>query len=132
MNLGDLKNSKFLKKEDVGNGKLVTISLITKENVAMEGKPPDYKYAAHFEETNKPLVLNSTNGQMIARIAGSESDIENTWRGTKIILYNDPNVSYQGELKGGIRVRPPTDEEKQNAAIMQSPTENAPSDELPF
>jgi hypothetical protein len=62
MNLSDLKTSKFLKKEDVGAGVLVTIFSLTRENVAMEGAEQDMKCAVHFEELDKLLVLNSTNG----------------------------------------------------------------------
>ena len=107
MNLNDLKASKYLKKEDVGKGVLVTISGITKENVAKDGADPDYKAIIHFKELDKPMVLNSTNGQIIAHITGIINDIEKGWVGKKIVLYNDPNVSFAGKLTGGIRVRAP-------------------------
>lgn len=107
MNLNDLRVSKFLKKEDVGNGVLVTISRLSKENIAMEGADPEYKVVVYFEELDKPLTLNSTNGQIIAHITGHEDDIERSWPGTKIVLYNDPNVVYKGKVTGGIRVRAP-------------------------
>lgn len=107
MNLSDLKQSKFLKKEDVGQGVLVTISAVGQQNVAQEGAEPDMKATLHFHELDKPLVLNSTNGQIIAKITGKDEDIERTWVGAQIVLYNDPNVSYAGKLTGGIRVRAP-------------------------
>lgn len=107
MNISDLKTSKFLKKEDVGAGVLVTISSLTRENVAMEGADQDMKCAVHFEELDKPLVLNSTNGQIIAGITGYQDDIEKNWIGQKIVLYTDPNISFNGRLVGGIRVRAP-------------------------
>jgi len=130
MNLGDLKTSKFLKKEDVGVGMLVTISTITTENVAAEGAEPDEKAAIHFSELAKPMILNSTNGQIIARIAGSDTDIETTWAGTKIVVYNDPNVSFGGRLVGGIRVRAP-----KPGAVSPEPVQPSVIDEnsdLPF
>lgn len=105
--LSDIKSSKFLKKEDVGQGVLVTIKSIHRENVAMEGAEPELKFCASFEELDKPLVINSTNGQIIAQIAGSEEEIERTWIGKQVVLYIDPNVSYGGKLIGGIRVRAP-------------------------
>ncbi len=107
MNLGDIKTSNFLKKEDVGIGKLVTITQITQENVAKEGADPEVKVCLHFAELEKPMTVNSTNGQIIAQIAGSEEDIEHNWIGLKIVLYSDPNVTYKGKLVGGIRVRAP-------------------------
>lgn len=117
--INDLKTSKFLKREDVGEGALVTISGLTKENVAKEGAEPEYKWTLHLQEFDKPLVLNSTNGQIIAKITGFEDDIEEKWVGAKIVLYDDPNVSFGGKLVGGIRVRAP-----KNTAKLK--------DDLPF
>lgn len=117
MNVNDFKTSKFLKKDDVGIGVLVTIRSITKENVAAEGADPEMKICIHFNELEKPLVCNSTNAQLIAQITGEEDDIEQTWIGKKIVLYTDPNVSFGGKLIGGIRVRAP----KGQAKIQESP-----------
>lgn len=105
MNISQLKDSKFLKKEDAGTGILVTIKSVTQENVAKEGAEPEYKWCVHFVETEKPMVLNSTNGQLIASIVKSEETDD--WAGHKIVLYNDPNVTFGGKLIGGIRVRAP-------------------------
>jgi hypothetical protein len=107
MNLSDLKTSKFLKKEDVGAGALATIHAVSQQNVAMEGAEPDMRAVVHFNEFEKPMVLNSTNGQIIAKIAGVDENIETAWRGVRVVLYNDPNVSFGGKLVGGIRVRAP-------------------------
>lgn len=106
MNVNELKVSKYLKKEDCGpNGVLVTIERIEQENVAKEGAEPDMKYVMYFQESEKGTVLNSTNGQSIAKILGSEES--DAWIGKRIVLYNDPNVSYAGRITGGIRVRAP-------------------------
>lgn len=104
-NLSDLKSSKFLKKEDVGEGMLVTIKALTKENVAKEGAEEEFKWTIWFEELDKPMVLNSTNGHAIANITGIDHDIEIGWVGKKVVLYDDPNVSYAGKITGGIRIR---------------------------
>ncbi len=101
----DLKQSNFLTRQDAGRGILVTIRGFDQKNVAKEGAPEDLKYVLHFNEVEKPLVLNSTNGQIIASITKSE-DFEG-WIGKQIVLYDDPNVSFGGKLVGGIRVRAP-------------------------
>ena len=136
MNLSDLKQSKYLKKEDVGDGVLATISGITQENVAVEGAEPDVRAVLHFSELDKPMVLNSTNGQAIAKITGRDDDIENTWVGAKVVLYNDPNVSYAGKLVGGIRVRAMRQQAaKTQPAKAQKMHEDAPphtDEDLPF
>ena len=111
-NLSDIKSSKFLKKEDVGEGTLVTIKEVHQENVAKEGADPEMKFCLTFDQFEKPLVLNSTNAQIIAQLTEHEHDIEKNWVGARVVLYNDPNVSYAGKLIGGIRVRAPKDSAK--------------------
>ena len=105
--INDLKTSKFLKRDDVGAGKLVTISTVHQENVAKEGAEPEMKWCLTFAEFDKPMVLNSTNGQIIANITGASDNIETAWVGKQIVIFDDPNVSFGGKLVGGIRVRAP-------------------------
>ena len=105
MNVSELKKSNFLKKDDVGNGALVTIAAVTEENIAKEGAPQEMKWCLHVEEFDKPMVLNSTNGQLIAQITKSEES--DNWIGQKVVLYSDPSITYGGKLVGGIRVRAP-------------------------
>ena len=107
-NISMLKNSRFLTKDDCGNGIVTTISSIVCTNVAPDGENPDEKWTVHFTEENiKPLVLNTTNGEAIAEICGSDDG--DAWTGKRIELYNDPNVSFAGKRTGGIRVRKPAE-----------------------
>lgn len=103
MHINELKNSKFLKRSDVGAGMLVTIQGVSQENVAKDGAPEELKWCVHFEETDKPLVLNQINGQLIAKALGSEESDD--WTGKKIVLFDDLSVSFGGKIVGGIRVR---------------------------
>jgi hypothetical protein len=103
MRIGKMKESKFIKREDVGEGKLVTISGLEQQNVAMDDQPEDLKWIIRFEEFDKGMVLNWTNIQLIAKAVGSEETDE--WIGKRIVIYDDPNVSFGGKLVGGIRVR---------------------------
>jgi|WetSurMetagenome_2_1015567.scaffolds.fasta_scaffold476410_1 hypothetical protein len=135
MNLSDLKTSKFLKKEDVGNGTLLTISHLSRENVAQEGAEPELKPVLFFNGIDKGLVLNSTNGQIIAQITGHDTDIEKTWVGQNIVLYHDPNVSFGGKLVGGIRIRAPRKLPQVQQPLQQQQAAGAyvPQDDgLPF
>jgi hypothetical protein len=101
----EMHESKFLKQSDIGAGALMTIESCDKHNVAKEGAEPEHKWCLSFAESDKPLVLNRTNIQLCERIFGSDDTDE--WIGKQIVLYVDPNVSYAGELVGGIRVRAP-------------------------
>jgi len=107
-NVNDLRNSQFLTKEDVEPPVKVTIKSYREQNVEMEGEPERKKWTLFFNELDKPLVLNMTNGQRIEVITGS-SDFDD-WIGKEITLYNDKSVSFGGKLTGGIRVfvSPPT------------------------
>jgi hypothetical protein len=105
MHISELKESKFLRKEDCGQGILLTIDAVQQENVAKEGAPEEMRWCMHFRETEKPMVLNSTNGQIIAAFTGSEES--EGWIGKEVVLYHDPNVSFGGKLVGGIRCRAP-------------------------
>ena len=103
MHINELKETNYLKKESCDPPILVTMDHLDQKNVALEGEPEDLKYCLHFKEDVKPMILNSTNAQLIARAVGSEETED--WPGKQIVLYNDPNVSFQGKLVGGIRVR---------------------------
>lgn len=105
MHISQLKESKFLKKEDCGRGILCTIKGVRQENVAKEGAPEELKWCLYLDEQEKPMVLNSTNGQLIAQITKQEDT--DHWVGAKIVLYEDPSITFGGKLVGGIRVRAP-------------------------
>jgi hypothetical protein len=122
----EMRESKFMKKEDVGAGALMTVEGCEPHNVAKEGAPPENKWCLTFAESDKPLVLNSTNIQLCERIFGSDDTDE--WVGKKIVLYTDPNVSYAGKIVGGIRVRAP--KVKPNAKPAPPPPPPPDIDEL--
>jgi hypothetical protein len=102
--ISEMLPSRFLKKDDAQQPLLVTIADIEQVNVAPEGKPAENKWTMTFNELDKPLVLNSTNMNVLASIYGDDSD---GWLEKKIVIYHDPNVSFGGKLVGGLRLRAP-------------------------
>lgn len=102
MKIGQMLESKYLKKEDVDPPKLLTIVGFDKVNVAREDEAPDFKWIMKFQEC-KPMVVNSTNLHLVAQALGS--DDTDHWIGKKIVAFSDPNVSFGGKLVGGIRLR---------------------------
>lgn len=102
--ISQMKESKFLKRADCGAGILLTIESCSQMNVGKENEP-DMKWCLNFVEDAKPMVLNSTNAEIIAKLSGLTNSDD--WSGVKIVAYDDPNVSYGGKLVGGIRVRAP-------------------------
>lgn len=105
MKAGQMIESNYLKKEDIGDECEVTIVGVKQGNVAREDQEPDMKWLIKFEEFQKPMVLNSTNIQLLVKATGT--DETNEWKGRTIVLYVDDNVSFGGKLVGGIRVRVP-------------------------
>jgi len=135
MNIAGLKESKFLTKADVGRGMLVTIREVFQENIAKTGAPEELKWCIAFDESEKPMVLNSTNGQIIASITKSEET--DNWTGAKVVLYDDPNVSFGGKLVGGIRIRAPRGAAAKAIAAAPKPApvaqpEAVEEDDVPF
>ena len=134
-NVSQLKKSNFLTQNDCDPPILVTISGWSEKNVAQAGADPDERICLHFTEHEKPLVLNSTNGNIIAAITGT-GEIED-WTGTKIVLYKDPTIQYAGKIVGGIRVRAPKNQQaaKPNPAMKRQqiePDAPEPEDTIPF
>lgn len=123
-NINSMKESKFLKRTDVGAGKLLTINGCHQENVAMQGEPPEMKWILTFAEEKKGMVLNTTNQELIARALGS--DETDDWLSRKIVVYDDPNVSMGGRLVGGIRCRAPKNTVGQPAAQRPTPAPTPP------
>lgn len=102
-NIKDMLPSNYLKQADFDQDYIVTVRKLENKNIAMEGKPIEMKWLAHFNEFDKPMVLNSTNIQLMAKACGS--DDTDDWIGKEIIVYTDPNVSFGGELVGGLRIK---------------------------
>ncbi len=101
-------DSKYLKQndiEEVGNGQdvLVTIRAYRQESMEKNGAK-EKKWLLLFDELEKGLVLNSTNGKTICKLMGT--DDMDIWKGKQIALYVKDDVEFQGELVSAIRVRP--------------------------
>lgn len=120
--LSEMIPSNYLKQADFPEDYIVTIRSVERKNIAMDGKPPEYKWLAHFAEFEKPMVLNSTNLQLLAKATGS--DDSDDWIGKQVIVYVDENVTFGGELVGGLRIR----KHKAAAQVAQAaPQRAAPS-----
>ncbi len=103
MKAGKMIPSKFLKKEDIDPAKLVTINGLRQANVALDDQPEEMKWTMFFKELDKPMVLNSTNIQLLCKVL--DTDETDEWIGKQIVVFNDQNVSFGGKITGGIRIR---------------------------
>ncbi len=150
-NVNELSESKYVMKEDVGDGMLVTIKGFKRENVAKESESASIKYILGFNEC-KPLVLNKTNGNRISVIMHEIYNITRdyqqdgkgkcpgnerfaNWVGKQIVLFNDPTVEFSGKIVGGIRVRAPEDIDGQLGDVSDEQADAGQAeqmDDIPF
>lgn len=106
--------SKYLRKEDVEQDTTVTLGDVTQDSMPNG----ESRWVLAFAEYDKGLVLNTTTIRVLADAFGQDSD---DWRGRKAVLYVDPNVSFKGQVVGGLRMRPI----KGQPAPAQEPLEDA-------
>jgi len=121
--------SKYLKKEDFDEDQVCTIKTVKLEEI-MQGET---KWILYFREHAKGMVLNITTIRVLEAAFGDDSD---HWIGNKVMVYVDPNVSFQGRVVGGLRLRPPKKGPKPPATPppTEAPatTESEFDDDIPF
>ena len=123
--------SKYLKAADLrGKSVTVTIDRVVQEQVVEE--EPD-KWIVYFSENrDRGMVLNKTNALMISSTYGDNSDL---WIGKAVELYTE-QVSFQGKIVPGLRVKPVAAQVQPNPAPPATAPERAPfagpNDDLPF
>lgn len=126
-NVNEMIPSKYLKTADVPDPVIVTIVKVAKVNIAKKEAEPEYRWAMKFQEFDKPMILNATNIKIAEKVFRS-GDTDN-WAGKEIILYTDPNVTFGGELVGGLRFK---GQEKAPVKATARPVQTFDEDEIPF
>lgn len=104
MKMSEAFPSKYLKAEQL-QGKSVTLTIAgcTMDEI---GQEKERRPVVHFKGTELGLVLNKTNGGMIAAYYGDETD---DWIGQKLEIYPD-KTQFQGKIVDCIRVRKPIEQ----------------------
>jgi hypothetical protein len=100
--VNEMIHSKFLRKEDIDEEIVVTVKTLSLEDMPSDGHQ-DSRWTLFFRELPKGLVLNTTTIRVLEKAFGPDSA---NWVGKKVALYVDPNVSFKGQIVGGLRVRP--------------------------
>lgn len=108
--------SQYLGKQHFAEDEEKTLTIKRLEESVVENaqkRTKDVKRILHFEEDERPLILNATNGKTIESVLGTPYWEE--WVGKRIILYVNPKVpnNFDPEHPGAVRVRPypPTEDE---------------------
>ena len=121
MHISKMKQSRYLKTGDVDPEVLITIKKVLLEKIDDEAN--EEKWVLYTQEFEKPLVLNWTNIQLIAKAIGNEDS--DSWAGHQVILYHDETVMFRGNVVGGIRVGAV---KKKPAVVVEA---NDPDDPIP-
>jgi hypothetical protein len=115
--------SKFLRKEDFDEDMVATVKGVKLEDVGNQG---EQRWVVYFREFAKGMVLNVTSIRVLEGAFGDDSD---GWIGKRVMIYVDPNVSFQGRVVGGLRLRAP---KKQQAAPPPAAKHDEFEDDIPF
>jgi len=102
MDLNAFNSSKYLAKTDIpAHGLTLTIAGFGIAEMQNGEKKPCCSWV---EVGMKPMLLNKINRQILATAFGTtETD---KMVGRRIQVFNDPTVSMQGQMVGGLRLRP--------------------------
>lgn len=124
--------SSYLTKDDFPRPALATITRLTQENFNTEDGGTETKWAMHFEEYDRALILNKTNIRLAAAFLGNDTS---AWMGRKIVIHNDPTVSFGGRTVGGLRLRAPKNQGTTPPAAQRHPQPSGFEDfedDIPF
>jgi hypothetical protein len=125
--VNEMISSKFLRKEDFDEDQVCTIKGVELETLNQQSH--DQKWVMYFKEHEKGMVLNTTTIRVLEQAFGDDSD---HWIGKRVMVYVDPNVSFQGKIVGGLRIRTP----KKGAAPPKQEKQPEPAgefdDDIPF
>lgn len=114
LNLNLLYPSEYVKAEDLkGKTVMVKVADIRRENLPMAGGKKEYKVVLYMEGKEKKLVMNKTNGTILALLFGT--DLANA-RGKRIQLTPDVD-KMGGDLVACIRITdsPDADQDARDA-----------------
>lgn len=90
---------------EVGKDIIGTITTVANEMVTGPGGKKEECTVLHFKEASmKPMIANSTNLKMLAKLF--KSPYIEKWAGGRIQIYADYNVKFGSETVEGLRIRP--------------------------
>jgi hypothetical protein len=120
VNINDVYPSKFLKTHDLkGTSPTVSIERVGVEQVRNRVKA-DTRVVLYFKGKTKGLLLNKTNAQTVAQIAGSP--LTEQWAGVAVTLYVT-TATFGAVVHDVIRIKAPA----AGAAPVRRPIAAAPA-----
>jgi hypothetical protein len=134
--VSEMVQSKYLRKEDIEDDTPATIKGVKLEDLGRE-EAKEQRWVIYFKQFAKGMVLNVTTIRVLESAYGDDTDV---WTGKQVLLYVDPNVSFQGRVVGGLRLRVPRPKlspgnEPKPRTVAQQADDRPPEytdDEIPF
>lgn len=118
MNVNELYDSKYLKKEDLKGPVVATIANVSTDMLREQNGGQKKKGILHFNGGQlKSMILNVGNLKALTNIYGSETS---NWIGKPIEVWVNPNVEMGGEMVGGLRLRLPQNAQQNGQATKPS------------
>ena len=111
-------------------GTVHTVISCEEETIQSQTGGDELKWVLYLSDDLKPLILNSTNINRL--VAAFSTDDVDEWAGQKIILFNDPSISYAGTVTGGCRVRPVVKAPKRGASRRVKAGKPEDLSDIPF
>jgi hypothetical protein len=95
--------SKYLGTVDLGTRKIrARIQRVRKQELTDKNGQKRMKFIIFFDALDKPLVLNSTNKDVLVDDLGR---VPGKWEGASVGVFVDPSVVFAGKRTGGVRLR---------------------------
>jgi len=82
---------------------ILTIKEVKQETVTGVGGKKEECPVCHWQEKEKPMILNATNMGIIKKLTGSP--YVEQWAGHQVQIYFDPKVKFGSDTPGGLRIR---------------------------
>ena len=96
-------DGKYLKHQELPDGDTTVTNRGYSQEVLENNGQKQKKWVLQFNELEKGLALNATNGKTLCKILGSD-DMDD-WINQRIMLYVKDDVEFGGEMVSAIRVR---------------------------
>jgi len=118
MKMSDMFPSKYLRAADIPAGREVPLTIASLDMTAIEGED-ELKPCLYFRGAKKGLILNKTNGTILAEGFGDDTD---RWPGRVVAVYAT-TTQFGGKMVPCVRLRIPAPQ-----AAPALPVATAPSD----
>lgn len=95
--------SNYVKAKDVKEPITLTVTAVEAETFKDDNGAERESLVLYAKEIEQGVVMSKSALSQVVEIFGSEETEE--WTGKKIVLFNDPNVTFKGKRVGGLRFR---------------------------